>query len=78
MKWLKINDNDFLFNVVADPLERANLKERQPDVYKRLIQDYDEWERTMLPLDPAASSTSFRGNQLADHYSPQNLPPAKP
>ena len=78
MKWLKINDNDFLFNVVADPLERANLKERQPDVYKRLIQDYGEWERTMLPLDPAASSTSFRGNQLADHYSPQNLPPAKP
>jgi arylsulfatase A-like enzyme len=78
MKWLKINDNDFLFNVVADPLERANLKERQPDVYKRLVQDYDEWERTMLPIDPAASSTSFHGNQLADHYSPQISPPATP
>ena len=76
MKWLKINDNDFLFNVVADPLERANLKQRQPDVYKRLVQDYDEWERTMLPIDPAASSTNFRGNQLADHYSPQASTPA--
>src|SRR5204862_5882429 len=30
MKWLKIAENTFLFNVVADPLERANLKERQP------------------------------------------------
>jgi arylsulfatase A-like enzyme len=78
MKWLKINDNDFLFNVVADPLERANLKNRLPDVYKRLIQDYDEWERTMLPLDPAAGAYGFHSNQMADHYSPQNLPRAKP
>jgi len=35
-KFLKILDNTFLFNVVEDPLERANLKERQKDVYQRL------------------------------------------
>jgi arylsulfatase A-like enzyme len=34
MKLLKINENTFLFNVVADPLERANLKNRQPEVYQ--------------------------------------------
>ena len=28
-KFLKILDNTFLFNVVEDPMERANLKERQ-------------------------------------------------
>lgn len=75
MKYLKINDNTFLFNVVDDPLERANLKNKQPDVYKRLVDDYNEWEKTMLPIDPAANSGSFHANQLADHYSPQTLPP---
>ena len=29
-KYLKILDNTFLFNVVEDPMERANLKERRP------------------------------------------------
>ena len=28
-KWLLIAGNTFLFNVVSDPLERANLKERR-------------------------------------------------
>jgi arylsulfatase A-like enzyme len=76
MKYLKINDNTFLFNVVDDPLERANLKERRPDVYKRLVEDYNEWEKTMLPLDPAAGTYSFRPSQLADHYS--STPPPAP
>jgi len=76
MKFLKINDNTFLFNVVDDPLERANLKDHQPDVYKKLVQDYEEWQATMLPLDPAASTYGFHPNQLADHYSPQPVPPA--
>ena len=76
MKYLKINDNTFLFNVVDDPLERANLKDRQPDVYKRLAQDYREWETTMLPIDPASGMHFFRPGQLADHYNPYNPPPA--
>lgn len=28
MKWLEIDGNRFLFDLAADPLERANLKER--------------------------------------------------
>jgi hypothetical protein len=36
-KYLKTLDNTFLFNVVDDPLERANLKERRKDVYDRLV-----------------------------------------
>ena len=33
MKYLKIAENTFLFNVINDPLERANLKNRQKDTF---------------------------------------------
>ena len=49
LKFLKILDNTFLFNVVADPLERANLKERQKDDYRRMVRDWFDWNATMLP-----------------------------
>jgi arylsulfatase A-like enzyme len=68
MKWLKIADTTFLFNVVADPLERANLKDRQPDVYRRLVAEYEEWNITMLPENAESFTHSFSGNDLADHY----------
>jgi hypothetical protein len=68
MKWLRIGNNTFLFNLADDPLERANLKDRQPDVTRRLTADYEEWNATMLPEDPKAASAGFTGNQLADHF----------
>jgi arylsulfatase A-like enzyme len=68
MKWLRIRDNTFLFNVVSDPLERANLKDRQPELYRRLVTEYEAWNATMLPENPEASSSGFNGAQLADHY----------
>jgi arylsulfatase A-like enzyme len=68
MKWLKIEDNTFLFNVAADPLERANLKDRQPEVYKRMVADYDAWHATMLPEDPKANTGGFYADELADHF----------
>jgi arylsulfatase A-like enzyme len=67
MKWLKINQNTFLFNVVEDPLERANLKDRQPEVYHRLAAEYEAWSKTMLPEDPNANTTAFYDDELADH-----------
>jgi len=69
MKWLKIGENTFLFNVVADPLERANLKDRQPELYRRLVTEYETWSATMLPETPASYTHSFSSGQLADHYS---------
>jgi arylsulfatase A-like enzyme len=68
MKWLKIKENTFLFNVVADPLERANLRERQPEVYRRMVNEYEIWSAAMLPEDGGANSSSFTGDQLADHF----------
>jgi arylsulfatase A-like enzyme len=67
MKWLKINDNTFLFNVVSDPLERANWKDRQPEVYRKLVREFEAWNATMLPEDPDATSATFPADQLADH-----------
>jgi arylsulfatase A-like enzyme len=68
MKWLKIAGNTFLFNVVSDPLERANLKDREPETYRKLVADYEAWNATMLPEDPKAYSHALFGDQLADHY----------
>ena len=69
MKFLRIGKNTFLFNVAEDPMERANLKDRQPDVYKRLMADWDAWNKTMLN-DPKSMSVGFTSSQLADHFIP--------
>ena len=52
-KYLKINDNEFLFDVVADPLERANLKLRQPELFAELKAAWEQWDAGMLH-DPTA------------------------
>jgi arylsulfatase A-like enzyme len=86
-KFLKILDNTFLFNVVDDPMERANLKERHRDVYDRLVAEWFEWNATMLPEVDESSTGNFTGEQLADHIGTQRTsgkadnpqtPPAKP
>ena len=65
----KINDNAFLFNVAADPLERANLKDRLKDVYRRMVAEYEAWNATMPPDNPASSTGPLGdASHLADHY----------
>jgi arylsulfatase A-like enzyme len=66
-KYLKILDNTFLFNVVEDPMERANLKERHKDVYDRIVAEWHEWNATMLREIDESSTDNFTGGQLADH-----------
>jgi arylsulfatase A-like enzyme len=89
-KYLKILDNTFLFHVVDDPLERANLKTRRKDVYDRIVAEWDEWNATMLPEVDDSSTDNFTADQLADHIGtertsgkadnpvPPKAPPAKP
>ncbi len=72
MKYLRIAGNEFLFNVVDDPLERANLKHRKPDVYRRLVADYEAWNATMLPDSPDISTGPLGySDELADHFGVQ-------
>src|SRR6267142_7138433 len=71
-KFLKIMDNTFLFNVVEDPLERANLKDRQKDVYRRLVREWDDWSASMLPEIKESNTHGFDGKELADHFGAKN------
>jgi arylsulfatase A-like enzyme len=66
-KYLKILDNTFLFNVVEDPMERANLKERRKDIYDRITAEWYAWNATMLPEIDESTTDNFTGDQLADH-----------
>jgi arylsulfatase A-like enzyme len=89
-KFLKILDNTFLFNVVDDPMERANLKERRADVYARIEAAWLEWNATMLPETDESRTDNFTGAQMADRPGavkgsgkadnppPRSTPPAKP
>ena len=70
-KYLKINDNEFLFDVVADPLERGNLKGREPERFAQMKAAWEQWDAGMLH-DPAAPSSGSTPDHLADHF---NSPP---
>src|SRR6266480_3665087 len=67
MKYLKILENTFLFNVAEDPMERANLKDRQKDVYERLSRKWLDWNATMLPEVPESNTGGNNANTWADH-----------
>ena len=67
-KFLKIVDNTFLFDVVDDPLERANLKDRRRDIYDRLVGEWETWNAAMLPEVPESFTEAYTGAQMADRY----------
>ena len=66
-KYLKIRDNEYLFNVVEDPRERANLKERQRATFARLTAEWAVWNAAMLPEIPDSFGESFTAASYADH-----------
>ena len=73
-KYLSINGNEYLFDIIQDPLERGNLKERMPAKFAELKQAYDEWNAGMLTA-PDVSSFGWTPELLADHYGPAATPP---
>lgn len=74
-KFLKVQSNTFLFNLADDPMERANLKDRQKDVFERLQADWRAWNKDMLPEVDESYVESFTADQLADHIG--SAPPSK-
>ncbi|MBV8246869.1 MAG: twin-arginine translocation pathway signal protein, partial [Comamonas sp.] len=72
-KYLRINDNEFLFDVVQDPRERANLRELQPEVFAELRQQWEEWELQLLPLTAEVYSHGLSPDIQADRYVPERL-----
>ncbi|WP_324261023.1 sulfatase-like hydrolase/transferase [Altererythrobacter sp. H2] len=67
-KYLRINGNEFLFDVVQDPLERGNLKARQPSLFADLKARWTSWNETMLPFDPDSFSHGFHAKDMADRF----------
>ena len=66
-KYLKLAGQEHLFDVVADPRERVQLKETHADVFARLKADYAAWNATMLPYPENATSEVLKG-RAADRY----------
>lgn len=66
-KFLEIQGNTYLFDVVRDPRERANLKDRRQDVFERMVSEWNDWDTTMLPQIPDSFAESYTAAQLADH-----------
>jgi len=77
-KYLRIGGNEFLFDVVEDPRERANLRERHPDVFNRLKADYEQWQTTILPERDRPAYFGNSGDLVADRYGTPPAPTAAP
>ena len=77
-KYLRIAGNEFLFDVVKDPRERANLKDRQKDIFERLKGDWETWNSAMLPERPRPATYGNPGVFLPDHYGVVNPAPTAP
>lgn len=71
-KYLSIAGNEFLFDVVRDPRERANLKDRRSDIFEPLKADWETWNENMLPDRPGPARHYNTGDRLADHYGISN------
>jgi arylsulfatase A-like enzyme len=67
LKFLKIRDNTYLFDVVADPRERGNLRDRRPGDYARMTAAWAAWAATMLPEIPDSFGETYSAADLADH-----------
>lgn len=66
-KYLRILDNEYLFNVDEDPLERANLHSRMPDVFEDMKWSWAAWNHTMLPQIDASFTEAVMAEEQADH-----------
>jgi len=67
-KYLKIGKNEFLFDVVKDQRERANLAKRHPAVFARLKAQWEAWNIEMLPITADVRTHGVSGNVQADRY----------
>ena len=54
-KYLRVDGNDYLFNLHEDARERANLARRDPGRLAQMRQTWENWESTMPSLPPDAA-----------------------
>jgi arylsulfatase A-like enzyme len=66
-KYIKIGDQEHLFNVVQDQRERADLRTVYPERFNQLKADFQTWNTNMLTYPEGMVSWSGKG-ELADRY----------
>lgn len=71
-KYLKLNDHEFLFNVVDDVRERANLNRKFPEIFNRLREQWQSWDKEMLPITEDVFSITPTPDVQADRYTPES------
>jgi len=56
-KYLRVDGNDYLFNIPGDERERANLGKKEPERLERMRQAWEDWNATMpaIPEDATVS-----------------------
>ena len=54
-KYLRVDGNDYLFNVPADERERANLGQREPQRLAAMRAAWEAWNETMPPIPQDAT-----------------------
>jgi arylsulfatase A-like enzyme len=54
-KYLRVEGNDYLFNLSADGRERANLGLREPQRLSDLRAAWELWNDSMPPIPPDAT-----------------------
>jgi arylsulfatase A-like enzyme len=70
-KYLKLNGNEFLFDLSRDQRERANLAHKFPARLADLKQQWEQWNRDMLPVTADVRTHGVNGKVQADKYAPE-------
>ncbi|MCD2513154.1 sulfatase family protein [Comamonas endophytica] len=63
-KYLRVDGNEYLFNIPADERERANLARREPERLARMRAAWEKWNATMPAI--AADATISLGYSVKD------------
>jgi len=66
-KYLRLGGREHLFDIEADPRERAELHENHPQEFARLKRLHETWSAQLLPYPPDARSYDVRTG-TADRY----------
>ena len=65
-KYLKVDENEYLFNIAQDERERANLSGREAERFEAMRQHYLSWDATVPPIPEDAVVSLV--------YSTKNMP----
>jgi len=65
-KYLKVDDNEYLFNLSVDERERANLAHRESDRFTAMRKAWMDWDMTIPPIPGDA--------EVSHSYSDKDMP----